>query len=135
MSVQKFLAKARRSLDAAKLLLEHGFYDEAGSRAYYARFDAARAALLVVPAPAGADTSRTHAGLIAAFGLHVVKPGFIPGDVGRTLGQAQQVRLVADYKGDPIEREDAERLVGVASQFFDAVARLIAPTPAPETRQ
>ena len=135
MSVQKFLAKARRSLDAAKLLLEHGFYDEAGSRAYYAMFDAGRAALFQVRAPADADTSRTHAGLIAAFGLHVVKPGFIPGDIGRTLGQAQQVRLIADYKGDPIEREDAERLLGVASRFLDAVASMIPPTPTPEAKR
>ena len=135
MSAEKFLAKARRSLDAVKLLFEHVFYDEAGSRACYATFDAARAALIETKAPVDAEIGRTHAGLIGAFGLHIVQQGLVPRDIGRTLGQAQQVRLVADYKGDPIEREDAERIIALAARFIESVATMTPSRPALEAPQ
>jgi uncharacterized protein (UPF0332 family) len=40
------LKKAKNSLDAARLLVERGFYDFAVSRAYYAMFYVAEAFLL-----------------------------------------------------------------------------------------
>jgi uncharacterized protein (UPF0332 family) len=77
-----FMRKAVSSLGAARLLLENGYTDEACSRAYYAMFDAARAALLVVNAPVEAEVARTHKGLISAFGKHVVKPGLVSQEAG-----------------------------------------------------
>ena len=88
MKAADFMRKAASSLGAARLLLDNGFLDEASSRAYYAMFDAARAALLVANAPVEAEIARTHRGLIAAFGLHLVKTGMITPDIGRSLAQA-----------------------------------------------
>jgi uncharacterized protein (UPF0332 family) len=62
-----FMSKAESSLGAARLLLDNGYTDEACSRAYYAMFDAARAALLIANAPVEAEVARTHRGLMSAF--------------------------------------------------------------------
>jgi uncharacterized protein (UPF0332 family) len=127
-----FMRKANSSLRAARLLLDNGFPDEASSRAYYAMFDAARAALLVVNAPIEAEIARTHRGLIAAFGLHVVKAGLVAADFGRSFAQAQQVRLIADYKGDPINLADAARMVEWAAAFVQNVAQVFGLTDTPK---
>lgn len=68
------MEKASRALASARLLLDAGDTDGACNRAYYAMFDAARAALIVSGAPSD-QAARTHSGLIAAFGLHLVKAG------------------------------------------------------------
>ncbi len=49
------MTKAERAAVSAKLLLEAGDVDGACNRAYYAMFDAARAALLVSSAPIEAE--------------------------------------------------------------------------------
>ena len=61
------MLKGERAAVSAKLLLEAGDLDGACNRAYYAMFDAARAALLVSDAPIESEVARTHSGLIAAF--------------------------------------------------------------------
>jgi len=116
-----FMRKPVSSLGAARLLLENGYTDEACSRAYYAMFDAARAALLVVNAPVEAEAARTHKGLISAFGKHVVKPGLVSQEVGRSLGQAQHVRLIADYNGSPVDAKDAGQIVQWAATFIQTI--------------
>jgi uncharacterized protein (UPF0332 family) len=67
VNAPNFMRKAVRSLNAARLLLDNGYTDEACSRAYYAMFDAARAALLASSAPVEAEVARTHGGLLSAF--------------------------------------------------------------------
>ena len=51
MSADDLLGKAERALASARLLLDAGDTDGACNRAYYAMFDAARAALLASGAP------------------------------------------------------------------------------------
>lgn len=121
MKPSDFMSKAESSLGAARLLLDNGYTDEACSRAYYAMFDAARAALLIANAPVEAEVARTHRGLMSAFGLHIVKPGLISQEIGRSLSQAQHVRLIADYKGDPVEAKDAAQMIAWAATFVEAV--------------
>ena len=55
MKAQELLEKATRAASSAKLLLDTGDTDGACNRAYYAMFDAARAALL---ASGGASRTR-----------------------------------------------------------------------------
>jgi len=116
------MRKAASSLRAARLLFDNGFMDDASSRAYYAMFDAARAALLAADAPVESEIARTHKGLIASFGKHIVKPGMVAPEVGRSLGQAQHVRLIADYNGDPIDARDAARMLLWATNFVGVVS-------------
>ena len=124
MKADDFKGKARRSLAAARLLLENGFTDEACSRAYYAMFDAARAALLAANAPVEAEVARTHSGLMAAFARYVVRPGLAPREAARTFAQAQRIRLIADYRGNPVEASEAAKVVGWAAAFIETLDKL-----------
>ena len=91
--------------------------DGAANRAYYAMFDAARAALLASGASVESDISRTHSGLIGAFGNYLVKNGPVPKEVGRLLNRAHEIRLMADYTGDSVEPVDAMAMVEQAEIF------------------
>lgn len=115
------MAKADTACSSARALLELGDVDGACNRAYYAMFDAARAALLASGAPVGSDIGRTHSGLIAAFGHYLVKNGPISKEVGRLLNRAHEMRLVADYKGDSVGPSDAREMVEQAASFVEAM--------------
>jgi len=115
------MRKAERAAVSAKLLLDAGDLDGACNRAYYAMFDAARAALLASGAPIESEVARTHSGLIAAFSLHLVKSGRVPVELGRTLNRVEQIRLIADYKGDAVESEQAVWAAQQAAVFVKAM--------------
>lgn len=117
MNAKNLIAKAAQAAASAKVLLDTGDADGACNRAYYAMFDAARAALLASGAPVDAEIGRTHSGLISAFSLHLVKTGCVAVELGKALNKAEELRLVADYKGDPIERDDAAWAVQQAQAF------------------
>jgi uncharacterized protein (UPF0332 family) len=115
------MAKAQRALASAHTLLQDGDSDGACNRAYYAMFDAARAALIASKAPVPPEIAKTHSGLIAAFSLHLVKPGLFPVELGRSFNKAEDLRLMADYKGDPISAEDALWAVQQAQAFVQQI--------------
>ncbi|MFN5445270.1 MAG: HEPN domain-containing protein [bacterium] len=100
----KYLIKAERALRAARLLIEAGEIEGACNRAYYAMYDAAHAALLAEN-KADFKITKTHSGLIAAFGLHIVSTNKISRDLGRSFNEVEQLRLLADYTGEEITSE------------------------------
>ncbi len=118
------MAKAETACSSAKVLLRLGDTDGAASRAYYAMFDAARAALLLSNAPVDAAVGRTHSGLIGSFSRFLVKDGPVPKEIGRSLNLAHEVRLLADYNGDSVEIEDAARVVEQAEAFVSVMKAL-----------
>lgn len=115
------MAKAGTACSSARALLDLGDVDGAANRAYYAMFDAARAALLASGAPVEPDIGRTHSGLIGAFGNFLVKNGPVSKEVGRLLNRAHEIRLVADYNGDSVEPADAQEIVEQAETFVAAM--------------
>lgn len=121
MKVHELLAKAQRAAISAKVLLDSGDTDGACNRAYYAMHDAARAALLATDASFEFETVRTHSGLISAFSLRLVKPDLVPVELGKAFNKAEELRLVADYKGDPVDKEDAAWAVEQAQRFVQAM--------------
>ena len=121
LSAVALMEKADRACASARALLELGDVDGACNRAYYAMFDAARAALLASGAMVALDIGRTHGGLISAFGHHLIKNGSVPREMGRLLNRAAEIRLVADYTGDSVEQADAEQLVQQAENFVSAL--------------
>ena len=125
MTPQELMTKACRALASAKLLLDSGDVDGACNRAYYAMFDGARAALLSINAPVPAEIARTHSGLITAFSLHLVKSGHIAIEHGRSLNKVEDLRLIADYKGDPVTLENAAWALEQSEKFLAAVQALI----------
>ena len=116
------IVKAKTAYNSARTLLDVGDVDGATNRAYYAIFDAARAALIISGASVGQDIGRTHSGLIGAFGNHLVKNGPLSKEVGRLLNRAHEVRLVADYNDDSVQLTDAEEVVKQAEYFIRVIS-------------
>ncbi len=123
MNALELMTKAHRAVVSAHKLLDDSDNDGACNRAYYAMFDAARSALIASHAPVPPEIAKTHSGLIAAFSLHLVKPNLFPIDLGRALNRAEDLRRVADYKGDSIDTEQAQWAVQQAQVFVDEVEK------------
>lgn len=121
MTPKELMQKAEQALQSARFLLDRGDTDGACNRAYYTMFDAARAALLLSKAPVEAEVARTHSGLITAFSLHLVKPGVIAVEHGRALNKVEDLRLIADYKGDQVTLENARWAIEQAGNFLAAI--------------
>lgn len=115
--VRARLSKAERKLAAAQDDLEAARFDEAASRAYYAMFHAARAALV-----ARGVNARTHAGLNAVFAEHLVRSGAVDEQLGRWLGQARRSREIGDYDDFlTISPEEAGDAVARAARFVETL--------------
>ena len=113
MSPEEYMAKAKRAIDSAHLLLD----DE--------NVDAAHAALLSVQNPANLAITRTHRGLIGAFGQYLIKPGLLEVELGRMLNQVQQIRLLADYTGEEIYLDKGLWAVEKPKFFVDEVEKYL----------
>ena len=121
MSTATFMAKAERALSSAQALLEIGDAEGACNRAYYAMFDAAHAGLLGFDAEFPETSPKTHRGLIAAFGKHLVLGKHVAAELGASLNKVERLRTLADYTGDPIGADDAVWAVGQADAFLAAM--------------
>ena len=98
------------------MLLEIGDFDGASSRAYFAMFDAARAALLSINVE-----TKTHNGVLTMFALHLVKTGLVSIELGRALKQAESYRVQADYEINALTQADAALAVGSAQTFVESI--------------
>jgi uncharacterized protein (UPF0332 family) len=115
------LARSRQELEAAHLLAEAGFGAQAISRAYFAAFFAAEAALLLL-----GEARSKHSGVIAAFGRRVVREGGLEESTGRFLRSLFERRNEADYGSPSVTVEEAKAALRDAEQFVQAVASWIA---------
>jgi uncharacterized protein (UPF0332 family) len=114
--VKGALERAREDLAAARHLVAGGFPAQAVSRAYYAAFHGAEAALLAL-----GETRSKHGGVLAAFGRLVVRDRGFPEDVGRLLRSLFERRNEADYGGAQVSADRAEDAVRDAERFLGAV--------------
>ena len=115
------LERSERSIQAAKELSSKGYYDFAASRAYYAAFYAATAALLREELE-----FRKHSGVIAAIHQRFVKNGRLERNFGRDLNWLSELRSVGDYGVTiHVSREDAERAIVAAEGFLHAMKGII----------
>jgi len=129
LTAADLLARAQRAATSAKLLFDAGDLGGACNRAYYAMFDAARAALLAANAPVKSEAIKTHSGLISAFSLHLVKPGIIPAQHGKSLRQVDQIRLVADYSDEEVDSNTAASAITQADGFVEAIRSYMRESP------
>lgn len=114
-----FFAKADVALRSAHRLLELDDLDGTTNRAYYAMFDAARAALLWAKVPI--ESIKSHSSIISAFGMHLVKTGMVDPSLGKAFNRAEDLRLLADYSDGPVEPEHVQRLVADAEIFVSTL--------------
>jgi uncharacterized protein (UPF0332 family) len=125
-SSKTYLCKAEEALSGARLLLAAGHDDGACSRAYYAMFDAAHAALFALGVEGLTAPIKTHNGLVGKFGQYVIMPGHLPPELGSAINKLQILREVADYSGDPVAHDKAEWAVEQAEAFVAAIHSMIA---------
>ena len=85
------MRKAAQALASAHQLLAGGDADGACNRAYYAMFDAAHAALRSANVAETASATKTHRGLIAAFGQHLVLGGHVASELGSSLNKVERL--------------------------------------------
>jgi uncharacterized protein (UPF0332 family) len=121
VTADELLSKSIIALSSSKLLLNAGDTTGACNRAYYAMFDAARAALMASKLSDDVLTIRTLSGLIASFSLKLVKSGLVDIELGKALNKVEGLRLVADYKGDAVEMEEATWAVEQATEFVSSM--------------
>ncbi len=118
-------ALGEQALRAAEELLRCELWNDAVSRAYYAAFHFARAALLTL----GVEPA-THTGVSAMLGLHLVRAGLLPPAVGKDLARLEQFRTEADYnrffvftpESATEEVQVAQRCCAVLAEFLDRSA-------------
>lgn len=118
---QALLARAVEALKAARYNLEGSFLTTAVNRTYYAAFYTAQAALLSL-----GESPKTHTGVLHRFLLHFVQTERLPQAHARTLPQAYQLRLEADYDdGEVIEPEAAQELLDEVDGFVAVMHQLL----------
>jgi len=119
--VSHHLERADEFLAAVGELLEKGHHNAAASRAYYAAFHAAKAALL----RAGIDRSK-HGGVIGAVHEHFVKPGRLPVAAGRALQRLFALRTEGDYgTSEHVLPHEAKEALELAGGFVKQVQSML----------
>lgn len=114
--VDELLDRGREELEVARALLDGGHERQAASRAYYAAFYAAEAALLSLD-----ETRSKHSGVIAAFTERLAKPGEVPRELARSLQDLFALRTEADYGYRSIPAERAAAALDSATRFVHTV--------------
>ena len=115
--IQALIEKARRYLRSAELLIQDGDYDSAVSRAYYAMFYVAEAALITK-----GMTFTSHKAVISAFGQYFVKTGIFDKRMGRDLNIIFGERQLGDYESNfSISKDNARRTFESARVFVDQI--------------
>lgn len=108
------LETAKKDLKSAKVLLEIDDCKGANNLAYYAIFHAINA----VHAVSGKAYKR-HKDAIANFNKDYVKTSIFPREIGRKIGQAEEIRHASDYDDFYIaSKEESERQIAVAEEFI-----------------
>ncbi len=119
--VKSQIAKSAEKLDAARMLLNQNFRDDAISRAYYSMFHAASASLL-----AEGITAESHSALKSLFGLHLVKTGKVAREFGRMLTNVKDARENGDYDiFTDFTKADAQQAIDNAEAFLAEMKRLL----------
>ncbi len=110
------LERCWEELAAARLLAGKGFEAQAVSRAYFAAFFAAEAALLAL-----GETRSKHSGVVSAFVRLLVRGGQLDEEIGRLLRSLFERRNEADCSPVDVPAEEADAAIRDAERVVDAV--------------
>lgn len=115
------IERADEELRAARKLIEDGFYRISCSRAYYASFLMATAALLTLEV-----TRSKHSGVEAAFNEMFIKSGKIEPEFGRLYALLRKTREDSDYNDRAVASEDmARHRLADADSFIDRIKKYL----------
>ena len=116
--IQYRMERARETLDDARALFEQNRTPASVvNRSYYAMFYAS----LTLLATIGQDTSK-HGGVLALFDKYFMKPKILPGEMGKFLHQAFDMRQTGDYEEEAeLTKEDAQQTLDSAVKFVETI--------------
>jgi uncharacterized protein (UPF0332 family) len=118
---KKELARANKSLLAARMLLENQLYEDCVSRSYYAVLHAAKAALIKIGVEA-----KSHQAVKRMFSLHFIRSEQIEKHFAEILTAQQQDREIGDYNIYlNIERDRASKRVFDAEKFVKRIEKFL----------
>ena len=115
--IAALVGRAESSLQAASRLYEDSFYDFAISRAYYAMFYMASAALLN-----RGLRFRRHGTVVASFGEQFIKSGLLPPHLQKHLSRGFEQRARSDYQVlEEVTGDESLDILRQAEEFVDTV--------------
>jgi len=119
--IDVLIEKSEERLNAARILFDKGYYEDAVSRAYYSMFLAAKALLKTKKIDV-----KTHKGLIYKFGLEFVEKEIIEKEYGEAIHGAEELREEADYSTfRRIHKEEARAVIEDAERFLERSKRIM----------
>ena len=110
------LERCWEELAAARLLAGKGFEAQAVSRAYFAAFFAAEAALFAL-----GETRSKASGVVSAFVHLLVRGGQLDEEIGRLLRSLFERRNEADYSPVDVPAEEADAAIRDAERVVSTV--------------
>lgn len=111
------LGKAVERLRVAEKLFRSGDYEDAVSRAYYAMYHAARAALSSVDV-----FPKTHEGVVSEFGRKFVLTEIFSKELGKNLAEVKAARETYEYSVTAtVGKSEAEAILSNAKVFVSTV--------------
>jgi uncharacterized protein (UPF0332 family) len=117
--VKAHLEKAVERLRVAEKLFRDGDYEDAVSRAYYAMYHAARAALSTLNV-----FPKTHEGVVSEFARKLVLTGVFPKELGKNLANAKAARETYEYSVTAtVGKSEAEAILSNAQRLVNAIRK------------
>ncbi len=108
-------------LDAARFNFEHGRYDTAVNRAYYAAFHAAKACLVLE-----GHLPRSHTGTQTQFSKYLVRANKVDPKMGQILHGLFENRVESDYNPSvDFTKKRTKELVDDATQFVKSMENVL----------
>jgi uncharacterized protein (UPF0332 family) len=130
--VEVYLEKARQNVQVAASALAASQFNACASRAYYAAFQAAVAALWVegIRPPRDQGGTLSHQVVQAEWsGRLIYRRKRYPPEMRTTLQLLYEWRLLADYSAKHVVRRDAEHALRLSSRLVEAVETQLASGP------
>ena len=115
------IARAEKTLLAAKSLYESDFYEDSLSRCYYAVLHAGKSVLLEK-----GINAKSHEALKRLFGKELIEPNEIEKDYAIIFREEQDERLLADYDITFVpEPERVKERIEDAQKFIDRMKKYL----------
>jgi uncharacterized protein (UPF0332 family) len=114
------LARSQRELDSARLMLEHGYTEQACSHAYYAAFYAVQDAVA-----AAGKVAKTHSGTALQF-RELLQQWDLPIEAGQLLSKLQEMREDTTYRFKPVSEAEVNEAIDDAEKVIEAAREVIA---------
>ena len=123
MAVPEHLQKAQAFLRDVQLYADHGRYDSAVSRAYYAMF---RAAMALLEQYGNVRPGWNHGRLASILGQRMVHTNaLLASEDMRELEDVYALRLIADYRDRRLLSQETQAVMERANRFVTRIEGVI----------